>query len=248
MPLQGSGRTFGRYSENAQEVTIDRIVRDGIELAEYLKEHLGQRQIMVLGHSFGSIVAIEMIQRAPEHFSVYIGTGQFTSFQESVNAQFNYLLKIAETNDDINLSNQLEEIRLLGSANLAKFFQINQLLFGHLPVDDATWFQQLQSRMPEVMAPKELADWQAGQQASARQLMPEVAQVNLRTTASSLQIPFIIIQGGDDIYSPTNLVMEYFDEVESPQKELVIVEGAAHFAHLTHTEQFLDAMNRLVLP
>jgi len=53
----------------------------------------------------------------------------------------------------------------------------------------------------------------------------------------------IYIQGADDIQTPTALVEEYVQEVDAPRKALVLLdEGAAHMAIVTHVEAFLAAL------
>jgi pimeloyl-ACP methyl ester carboxylesterase len=98
------------------------------------------------------------------------------------------------------------------------------------------------------MTAEELANWQAGRQASAGWLMPQVGEVDLFSTALRLEIPYIVIQGSDDIFTPTDTAIAYFEQVDAPSKELVIVEGAGHFPHLTHTDQFLSALVRTARP
>ncbi len=41
---RGAGHTFGRYGTNTPDVTLDRISKDGVELAEYLCHQLGKRR------------------------------------------------------------------------------------------------------------------------------------------------------------------------------------------------------------
>jgi pimeloyl-ACP methyl ester carboxylesterase len=36
------------------------MVQDGVELTEYLRKHLGKEKIIILGHSFGSILGVRM--------------------------------------------------------------------------------------------------------------------------------------------------------------------------------------------
>jgi pimeloyl-ACP methyl ester carboxylesterase len=81
---RGAGHTFGRYGTKTPDVTLDRISKDGVELAEYLCRDLGKKQIIVLGHSWGSIVATRMVQMRPELFAAYVGTGQVTSWAAMV--------------------------------------------------------------------------------------------------------------------------------------------------------------------
>jgi len=89
---RGAGHTFGRYCAKTPDVTLDRISRDGVELAEYLCRDLGKKKIIVLGHSWGSIVATRMVQMRPELFAAYVGTGQVTSWAAMVNTQYDLVL------------------------------------------------------------------------------------------------------------------------------------------------------------
>ena len=53
---RGEGKTFEKYGRSlAQTMTIERMSEDGIELAEYLKARLPGAEIVLLGHSWGSI-------------------------------------------------------------------------------------------------------------------------------------------------------------------------------------------------
>jgi pimeloyl-ACP methyl ester carboxylesterase len=92
------------------------------------------------------------------------------------------------------------------------------------------------------MAPKELADWQAGRQAFTPGLLQQMAGVDLFATARRVEVAFVVIQGSGDWNTPAAAARGYFEQVEAPSKDLVVVDGAGHFAHLTHTPQFLSAL------
>jgi pimeloyl-ACP methyl ester carboxylesterase len=199
---RGSGCTFGRHGQATPEVTIERIARDGIELAEHLQRRLSSPEIVAIGHSFGSLVAIEMVRRAPDHFAAYVGTGQFVRFTGNPASQG--------------------------------------------PAVDAAYLQGLMSRLPAVMTPKELADWQAGRGASVAWLLPQVQGTDLLATVDRIDVPFLVIQGAEDATTPTAAAAEFFEHVEAPAKQRFVIEGAGHFPHFTHTEQFLAALRRHV--
>jgi pimeloyl-ACP methyl ester carboxylesterase len=244
---RGAGCTFGRYGQDTPDVTLDRITRDGIELAEYLKQRLPNARIIVLGHSFGSIVATQMVARAPEHFAAYVGTGQFASFAGTVDAQIAYMRERAAPGDS-ELIAQLDELGALDSQTVQKFGAVNRLLASRGPAADTAFIQSLQSRAADVMAPQELADWQAARGASAARLVPQMPSLDLFATISRLEVPFVVIQGRDDPNTPTGLASAFFEHVEAPAKELVIIEGAGHFPHVTHTAKFLAALLRTARP
>ena len=143
---------------------------------------------------------------------------------------------------DADLISHLDALAGLDSRSFEKFGAVNGLLQRRLPAVDVAWMQRLQSRAAEVMTPNELTTWQQGRQASIGWLIQQLAGVDLFATTSRLEVPFVVIQGSDDLNTPTDVATEYFEHVEAPAKELVIVDGAGHFAHLTHTTQFLSAL------
>ena len=236
---RGSGCTFGRHGEATPDVTLDRLASDGVELAENLRSRFGDRKIIVLGHSFGSIVAVEMIRRAPEYFALYVGTGQFASFAGGIDAQIARLRKSGAGDPD--LTAQLDALAAL-EPNLQKFGGVNRLSQSRAPAVDVAFMQGLQSHAAEVMAPKELADWQAGRQAFTARLLQQIANVDLPATTRRFEVPFVVIQGSDDWNTPVAAARAYLEQVEAPSKGLVVVDGAGHFAHLTHTPRFLSAL------
>src|SRR5688572_27864119 len=88
---RGAGCTFGRYGQDTPDLTLARITDDGIELAAHLQQRLPGASIVVLGHSFGSIVGVQMVRGATERFAAYVCTGQFTSFAATVDAQIAFM-------------------------------------------------------------------------------------------------------------------------------------------------------------
>jgi len=78
---RGAGRTFARNGTSTPDVNLDRITRDGIEVAEHLRRTLARKKIIVFGHSWGSLVAVQMAQRRPDLFAAYVGSGQATTWK-----------------------------------------------------------------------------------------------------------------------------------------------------------------------
>src|SRR5664279_5390841 len=73
---RGAGNTFGRAKEQTSDLYLDRIVADGVELAQYLAMHVGRKKVWVPGHWWGSVVGVGMVQQRPDLFAGYIGSGQ----------------------------------------------------------------------------------------------------------------------------------------------------------------------------
>jgi pimeloyl-ACP methyl ester carboxylesterase len=77
---RGAGRTYTRTGPRIQStMTIDRIVQDGIEVAEFVRQHLGKDKVILTGGSWGSVVGIRMAKARPDLFYAYVGVAQIVS-------------------------------------------------------------------------------------------------------------------------------------------------------------------------
>ena len=93
---RGAGRTLGKNGRSiAETITIDRMTRDGIELAEFLRKSLNKEKLILVGHSWGSILGLFMIKARPEIFSAFVGTGQVGNPAENYRTAYRELLKNA---------------------------------------------------------------------------------------------------------------------------------------------------------
>ncbi len=73
---RGAGRTLSRNGPaSGASLNLDRLVRDGIELAGVLRTSLGKDEIILLGHSAGSVLGVLMARAKPDLFHAFVGTG-----------------------------------------------------------------------------------------------------------------------------------------------------------------------------
>jgi hypothetical protein len=71
---RGAGRTLRKTGPTvAPTITVERMVQDGIELSEYLRKHLSKEKIIIVGHSFGTILGLAMVRARTELFYAYVG-------------------------------------------------------------------------------------------------------------------------------------------------------------------------------
>ena len=64
---RGAGRTFGKNPEALpQAITVARMTQDGVELADLLRKQLRKDKIILVGHSWGSILGVHMAKARPD--------------------------------------------------------------------------------------------------------------------------------------------------------------------------------------
>lgn len=245
---RGAGLTYGKYGPNTPDLTLQRVSRDGVELVEYLHHRFRGNPVIVLGHSWGSVIATEMVRARPDLFAAYVGTGQVASWAEGVNAQFEFLEQKARETGDPAMLSQLEAIGHPDPLNANQYFTFTQPLRHYLDAADTAWLSGLRDRK-HYSADLTDADMKSigeGMEFSGRVLLPTQLKETLSTSALTFKLPYFVIQGRDDRFTPTVAAEAYFAKVSAPQKRLALIDGAGHFALVTHAPQFIQILGEMV--
>jgi pimeloyl-ACP methyl ester carboxylesterase len=242
---RGQDRTFARSGTSVKDtMTLEQFASDGIEVADYLRKRLSKDRIALLGHSFGSMVGVRMVQERPDLFSVYVGTGQVTSLAKQVEFAYPRLIERAR-----KMGNRQAEDQLLqagpppySSEGLAKWGV------------EISWANQLDP-MPERTLPSPGALWGvvtgrllgasgflAGAQFSQETMWGEMLADDLPARGVLFAVPVVMIQGSEDLVTATALAKDYFDRIEAPSKEFVLLEGAGHLGLIFEPERFGRAL------
>lgn len=243
---RGAGKTFGRYKDETPNVTLAQIVADGVELARYLTQHLHQKKIFILGHSWGSVVGAEMVQRRPDLFAAFIGTGQVGSWDRGVLYNKEFVLRKAREEGNQEAIRAIESIDAFDPKNVQHFLAVSRAVRRYLGKADSEWLASLRARTAQSATPSEADDIGGGMRLSGRALFPDQVREELFTTASRFDVPVYVIQGREDLFTPTPVAVDYFNSIKATSKKLYIIEGAGHFALVTHQNDFLEILHEIV--
>src|SRR5262249_43258652 len=109
---RGAGRTLGKSGPDiARTITLERMTQDGVELAEYLRKTLQKDKLILVGHSWGSLLGTLVSKARPDLFYAFVGTGQVADQTRNYNVAWEELLKKAQSLGD---QTALEELRAIG--------------------------------------------------------------------------------------------------------------------------------------
>ena len=247
---RGAGRTYDRYKAQTTNVDLKQIVADGIEVAEYLCRTYGKKKIIVLGHSWGSIVAVNMVRERPDLFAAYVGTGQVAAgWAQTVQFQFNRLLAKARADHDVQTIKMLEAIGKPDPGNAKQYFGFTKNYISVMAPSDQAWLRGLRTATAASLniSQEDYRNLNDGMSFSGAHLWADQIAADLLKTAPALKTAFFLIQGRDDVITPTVLAVEYFNHVKAPVKKMVLIDGG-HFAFMTDDQQFLNALMHVVRP
>jgi pimeloyl-ACP methyl ester carboxylesterase len=248
---RGAGRTYRRNPKPPADLDLAQMTRDGVEVVRWVTQHLGQPKVILVGHSWGSILGEHMVFAAPELFAAYVGTGQVVSWIPLVQAQYAYSLDRARTEGDSDLVGALTAFGGPPFSDVDRYRRFRTLTRRHLAQADLDLGSRQVTGLLTAPRVSILDVWNAlqGARASIAALTSTLLGTDLEADlGDEVPIPFIVIQGDNDRISPTSLAAEYFDRVDAPAKALVRIPGAGHYAFITHANEFRDVLMTKVLP
>ncbi len=245
---RGAGRTFGKNRDAAREaITLARMTQDGVELADVLRRHLRKNKIVLVGHSWGSILGVHMVKARPELFYAFVGTGQVGDPAASYTVAHRELLKKAEALKD---ERALRELREVGPPPYAdgRGYGVQRRWSNFFEGADAFIASMVGFALG---APgytlRDYNDWLDGQIVSGERLVAQSSALEARTLAGDFAVPVFVIQGVEDFTTPTSLARSFVDSIRAPAKAFVTIEGG-HFAVFMKPAAFLDQLVPRVLP
>jgi pimeloyl-ACP methyl ester carboxylesterase len=246
---RGAGRTLRKSGPVvAPTITVDRMVQDGIELAEYLRKHLGKEKIIIVGHSFGSILGTRMARARPELFYAYVGTGQVADATKNNSANYEALLKKAKATGD---QRAIDELSRVGPPpwNSGEGHRVQHKWANAL--EGADQFIEATIGLT-LVAPgnsvQDLNDSGDGQLLSGERLWPQTNAIQPADLGLEFSLPFFVFQGEEDFTTSTALARQYLESIKAPHKQFVAIKGGGHFAVFMRSDQFLEELIVRVRP
>jgi pimeloyl-ACP methyl ester carboxylesterase len=245
---RGAGRTLRKSGEGvAPTITVARMTQDGIELAEYLRRHLGKDKILVVGHSFGTILELGMVRARPDLFYAYVGTGQVADEVKNYSAAYDALLQKARATGNQQATDELKRVgpppysdgRGYGVQRKwsNKFEGAYEFLYGTIGI--------------ALMAPggsvQDINDWFDGQILSGERLFEQTRSQGPKELGLEFSLPMFVFEGDEDFTTPTALAREYVESMKAPHKEFVPIHGG-HFVMFMHSDEFLQELIKRVRP
>ena len=247
---RGAGRTFGRNgAASASTITPDRMVQDGLELSELLRKRLHADKIVLVGHSWGSVLGFFMAKARPELFYAFVGTGQVAA-DSAQNSAVAYAALVERASREGN-SQALNELKEVGRP---PYKDGNSFAVQH---KWANLFERADVFLASALgfaliAPGysvgDINDWFEGQNVSGDHLVPHFDELDRKLLAGELAVAVFVIQGAEDYTTPTRLARTFVDSLHAPRKAFATIEGAGHFAVFTKQDDFLKELRARVLP
>lgn len=249
---RGSGKTYGRTGAvGSGTLTMDRLTRDGIEVAEHVCARLHKEKVILLASSFGSTFGLSMARQRPDLFSAYAGTDQNTGMIRGREANHKATI---ERLRELGLTKGVATLERMGpdptkwsakdfttaarwtmKSDRRSYDQAIRLL------KSAIWFSPSHTLL-------DIKRFISSMQFSLDRLFPEIPAYDAWEQGTEFEIPFFIFQGANDVVTPIGQARAFFDDVTAPEKGFAVIPDAGHFAAFVQPDVFLSELLARVRP
>jgi pimeloyl-ACP methyl ester carboxylesterase len=242
----GSGKTFKKNGK-IENISFKKLAQDGIELTKIICDYLNCNKTILLGSSAGSLIGISMIKQSPELFYAYIGANQNSP---DTGVYYKTLLEYAKKNEK-------KALRFLENIGPQKecwtkddVDKINHIM---IKIDKNAPNMIFDLMLPAIMydcesTMEDIKIMNKGMDYALENLYKEMINFDFDSIGYQFKVPFYIFQGEYDIITPIEDARKYFERIQSPCKEFVIIKNAGHLAEFANTKGFLNELVNKILP
>jgi pimeloyl-ACP methyl ester carboxylesterase len=253
---RGAGKTYELNDPEKVAPTMhtERMVQDSEELVAYLRTTYGKKKIFALGHSWGTILGLNLAARRPDWLYAYIGVGQIINMREAERICYDWVLNTARKAGDADAVKELEAIAPYPESNGAlPLEKINverrwSVHYGGLTYGRQSYdFWENAEKISPDYSEADFKAIDAGSAFSLPKLLPEMAATDF-TKLTRLGCPVLIFAGRHDYTTPSEPVQRWFDRLQAPSKRWVWFENSAHMIYAEEPGRVLVNLVQLALP
>ena len=237
---RGSGKTYLANDPKtiAPTMTVPQMISDAEAMVQYLRATYHKDKIFVIGHSWGSLLGLELAHRHPEWLYAYVGMGQMIDSRESERLGYENTLHAAEAAHDETAIKELRGIAPYPEADGAiPLDKINierkwSVKFGGLSWrrDSYDYYYDASKLSPDY-SDADLAAIGKGSQLSLNGLLKGFTTIDFEQM-TDFKCPIIIFNGRHDDTTSAKVAADWFARVHAPVKKLVWFENSAHMIQI----------------
>ena len=251
---RGAGRTYYRNQSSDPEnrtASFETALQDVDALVDYAREKFGQEKVIIMGHSYGTILGSQYVLAHPEKVSEYIAVGQVVSAPDGDLLSFGDAMEKAKAAGDDTGEMEKRYETYMAERTLKNMLALREAVSEYHPaakeantvwlgmsspyfgVDDLRWFIRQVASLDDYLALN-------------RQLFDSIMTFDAYDKEMDYQVPVHFISGSEDWICPVALIMKYMDDIKAPQKDFTLIEGCGHFPQTASPREFANAVRKVL--
>jgi pimeloyl-ACP methyl ester carboxylesterase len=253
---RGAGKTYRANDPKAiaAGMTVEQMTNDATAVVQYLRKTYGKRKIFVIGHSWGSILGLNLAHQHPELLYAYIGVGQMIDMRRNEAEVFRFAMSEARKRHD---QKAIDALTALGTypnpsrpVTLQEIGVVRQWssAYGGLAFnrDGFNYDADAWQLAPEY-DDQDIDAIGKGSTFSLEHLLPRLMPYRF-DDSMAFDCPIFLFEGRHDETVPSSIAAGWFKTIKAPAKKLVWFEDSAHMVMQEQPGRFLDHLVHDVRP
>lgn len=246
---RGAGKSYARNGRGDQpNPTLDQMISDGLEVAEYVRHHLHKDKTILIGYSWGSVLGLEMARQRPDLFYAFVGTGQVMDTLQSELFGYRTVLARARAAGDAKSVKTLEEIGAPPYPGVEQLGRQREILEIYRPKGEVGLDQFRTLLLAPGYSLRDAMDVYMFAPELTRELLSVILKYKVTDRGSTFGLPLYFFLGEQDLWTSPDVVKEYLPLLQAPHKEIVLFPNVGHHAVEVSGERFLSELNQRVRP
>ena len=250
---RGCGRTYYRNKNTDprnETASFEQAQADLDELVDYLTDRFNTDKVIIVGHSYGTMLGSKYALTHPEKVAAYIGVGQFVDIESDIYSYEDALKKAKAKGDDtaaleetyqkyskeMTLTNMMNLRGVVGKYHHAEK-EANTIWLGiaspYMGINDLRWFF------------KQMGDFEEYVKLN-QQLFDYIMEADVREYGLEYQVPVGFISGSDDWTTPVKYSEDYCNLITAPTKDIALLDGCGHSPHYDSPEEFSEVLKDML--
>ncbi|ULQ57127.1 alpha/beta hydrolase [Flavihumibacter rivuli] len=233
------------------ELGAETIIKDGVELVNWLCKRYKKDKIFILGLSWGTMIGTHISTIIPEKIYAYIGVGQ-VYHANNEDYLYSRLLELAKK---YNNTAALEELKSIQPyPHIDEETPITKMLVTRkwASIFNGGWYGkpslELYYTLPQLSPDYNENDLKFQFQSMAFGSRFLVDDMQRATSPMNFKVPIFILMGRYDLYTPYAKAKIYFDNLKAPSKKFITYERSAHFPMIEEPGRFLITLVNDIRP
>jgi pimeloyl-ACP methyl ester carboxylesterase len=231
---RGAGMSF-TSDIPPETMTLAQMIADTIDVADYLRDRFGQERILLLGHSWGSYLGIQVAAEAPDRFFAYVGMAQIAHQLHSEILARERMIEMYRARGDDAMVRRLTAAEVSMEAGTSPAWMrlrdtaMHRIGAGHMREMDSV-ITGIFLPMWQVRAytlPEKINIWR-GKLWSRPFFWDDMLRDALSARLTEFKIPIHVFVGAHDLTANPDLSRAYLDAIEAPAKGFHLFENSAH--------------------
>lgn len=236
---RGSGKSYA-FGSDYRDVTATVHKEDLIAFTEYIENRLNKEKVILIGHSYGTYIALQAAAERPDLYSAYIGIGQMSDTIASELDTLDRCIAAAQEEGNTKDEEALEAAResIEKGESLTSRSYVRKYGFGARLIDDNADYLKAFFFSPEY----NLLDGIRMYTASIKyqdELIKEALEKPINEIVSDIDMPVYFVMGSYDGMTSPKTAKDYLESMGGEgEREFVTFEESAHYPQFEEKDRF----------